>query len=60
MSVFRHPAFPEITHTVPDNRDQEARDAGWLPTEVAPQTPPPAVRKQTPIGPGQVPKGNQA
>lgn len=31
MSTFRHPAFPEILHTCPDERDDEARAMGWLP-----------------------------
>lgn len=31
MSLFKHPAFPDITHSVPDDRDDEAKAAGWLP-----------------------------
>lgn len=31
MSKHRHPAFPEIVQDFPDDRDQEARAAGWLP-----------------------------
>lgn len=33
MSTFCHPAFPDITHTVPDDQDADAIAKGWLTAE---------------------------
>ena len=33
MSTFCHPAFPDITHTCPDDQDDEALAKGWVPVE---------------------------
>lgn len=57
MSTFRHPVWPDVTETVPDDRDEGMTFAGWVRVEDSPEPDEP-VETQPPSRPARHRRGH--